>query len=362
MPRSGAVRPPPWGQGRERIERICAAPGDDRALRAAILDEIRQVVPFDSYVWVATDPVTSVGASPLAEVPVLRDLPTMIRLKYLTEVNRWTGLPHDRVVSLADTTDGDLSRSTLWHELLRGYGVRDVVSAVLHDGHGFWGFLDLWRATPHDTAVHRGAFTPDEQAFLSAVLPALTRALRASLAATFRPTITPGPPPGPAALLLTDTLEPIAQTPQTDDQLRALLPTPPGYSPVPAVALNVAAQLLATEANIDTHEPAARLHQIGGSWIEVRAARLRPEPAIGPTIAVTIERATPSQRVEVYSRAITLTRRETELLTHLVTGADTRATARSLGIAEQTVNDHLRSIFAKAGTNSRRQLIANAHG
>ena len=43
-------------------------------------------------------------------------------------------------------------------------------------------------------------------------------------------------------------------------------------------------------------------------------------------------------------------------------GADTRGVARALGIGEHTVNDHLRSIFAKAGTNSRRQLVASAHG
>jgi DNA-binding CsgD family transcriptional regulator len=66
--------------------------------------------------------------------------------------------------------------------------------------------------------------------------------------------------------------------------------------------------------------------------------------------------------VEAYCRAMGLTRRETELVEHIVTGADTRSTARTLGIAENTVNDHLKSIFAKAGTNSRRQLVTHAHG
>jgi DNA-binding CsgD family transcriptional regulator len=346
-----------WGRSREQIERICAAPADDRVLRAALLGQIRTVVPFDAYVWVVTDPVTTVGASPLAEVPSLRDLPSIIRLKYLTPVNRWTGLPPERVVTLVDATGGDLARSRSWRELGGGYGVHDVVSAVLRDAHGCWGFLDLWRTTP-DTA----AFAPDEQAFLSALLPTLTRTLRTSLAATFVPPVGPAPPEGPAVLLLTDDLEPCSRTPQTDDQLRALLPTPPGRSPVPAVALNVAAQLLATEAGVDAHEPCARVHQAGGRWIEVRAARLRPEPVSGPTIAVTIERATPARRAEVYARVIGLTPRETDVLTHLGSGADTRGTARTLGITDHTVNDHLRSIFAKAGTNSRRQLVANAHG
>ena len=47
-------------------------------------------VPFDAYAWLLTDPQTSVGSSPLADVPCLPELPRLIRLKYLTEVNRWT--------------------------------------------------------------------------------------------------------------------------------------------------------------------------------------------------------------------------------------------------------------------------------
>jgi DNA-binding CsgD family transcriptional regulator len=326
-------------------------------MRAAILEQIRAVVPFDAYVWVLTDPVTTVGASPVADVPSLTDLPSVIRLKYLTPTNRWTSLPSDRVMTLVRTTGGDLVRSPLWRELLRGYDVHDVLSAVLRDTTGCWGFVDLWRADPQ-----RAAFTLEEQAFLDTVLPTLTRAIRASLVATFTVPAGPGPPDGPAVLLLTDELQPAGRTPQTDDQLRALLPTPPGQAPVPAIALNVAAQLLAIEAGIDAHPPFARCHQTDGRWIEVRAARIRPEPASGPTIAVTIERATPSRRVEVYSRVLGLTTRECELLTCLGSGADTRTAARLLGVTEYTVNDHLRSMFAKAGTNSRRQLIANAHG
>jgi DNA-binding CsgD family transcriptional regulator len=340
-----------WDDARRRIERICAAPGDDRALRAAVLEQIRRVVPFDAYVWIVTDPTTAVGASPLAEVPSLRDLPAVIRLKYLTPVNRWTVLPPDRVLTLAGA---DPDAAADWRGFLRGYGIHDVASAVLRDDHGCWGFLDLWRERP--------AFTPDEQAFLASVLPPMTRSLRASLAATFAVPVDPALADGPTVMLLDDTLEPGSRTPQADDALRALLPTPPGRSPVPAVVLNVAAQLLAGEAGVDAHPPTARLHRADGRWIEVQAARLLPIPSTGPTIAVSIQRATPARRAEVYCRAIGLSRRETQLVEHLVTGADTRSTARALDISEHTVNDHLKSIFAKAGVNSRPQLVTRARG
>jgi DNA-binding CsgD family transcriptional regulator len=342
---------------RRRIARICAVPGDDRAVRAAVLAEIRQVVPCDAYVWVLTDPTTTVGASPLAEVPSLQDLPTLIRLKYLTPTNRWTTLAGDEVATLVGATGGHLDQSLVWRELLRSYGVHDVASMVLRDTQGCWGFLDLWRSAPTSPA-----FSRSDRAFLASVLPELTQSLRASLAGTFAVPAEKAPSDGPAVLLLYDTLKLATQTAQADTQLRALLPTLPGQSPVPAVALNVAAQLLALESGIDTHAPTARLHRGGGRWLQVRAARLDPEPETGAMIAVTIEHAPPAQRLEVYCRVIGLTARERELVGHLVGGADTRGVAAVLGIGEHTVNDHLRSIFAKAGVNSRRQLITNAHG
>jgi hypothetical protein len=38
------------------------------------LKELRQTVPFDAYAWLLTDPETSVGSSPLADVPCLPEL------------------------------------------------------------------------------------------------------------------------------------------------------------------------------------------------------------------------------------------------------------------------------------------------
>jgi DNA-binding CsgD family transcriptional regulator len=304
-----------------------------------------------------TDPVTGVGASPLAEIPSLADLPRVVRCKYLTEVNRWTDLPVDHVATLAKTTSGAPETSLLWRAVLSRYGVRDVASAVLRDRFGIWGFLDLWRSSPGTED-----FTPAEADFVASLLPELTTAVRSAVASTFLPSGGVADA-GPVVLMLSDELVPQVQTPQTDAQLRTLLPTPPERPPVPAVAINVAAQLLAVEAGIDHHPPSAMLAHGPGLWITVRAARLGPTSAgQQPLIAVTVERSTPTERAEVYARAFGLTARETQLLRYLISGADTRALARELSIAEHTVNDHLKSIFAKSGTHSRRQVVANITG
>ena len=49
-------------------------------------------------------------------------------------------------------------------------------------------------------------------------------------------------------------------------------------------------------------------------------------------------------------QACGLTSRETELLHYLVTGAATRDKAGHMFVSEHTVQDHLKSIFAKTAT------------
>lgn len=145
-----------YARAREVIGRICGSGADPRALRLEALAAIRRAVGFDAYAWLVTDPETAVGSAPLADVPCLPRLPQLIRLKYLTAVNRWTALP-GAVASLAGTTGGDMSRSLMWRELLREYQVTDIASAVYRDRFGCWGFLDLWRAgaAPFGAERHR---------------------------------------------------------------------------------------------------------------------------------------------------------------------------------------------------------------
>lgn len=83
-----------------------------------------------------TDPETSVGSSPLADVPCLAELPALIGLKYRTRVNRWTRFETGRVRTLLDATAGDPSRSAVWRDLLAVHDVVDVASSVFRDRYG----------------------------------------------------------------------------------------------------------------------------------------------------------------------------------------------------------------------------------
>ncbi len=346
------------GRARGVVGRICDSVGEATALRLRLLDEIRRVVPFDAHAWLLTDPETSVGSSPVAQIPCLPELPRLVRLKYQSEVNRWTAMDDGSVALLSEATGGDLSRSLLWRELLADYDVSDVASLVFPDRFGCWGFLDLWR-----TGV--GArFSRAEVEFLAAIVDPVTSALRRSQANTFAaPASHSAHPPGPVVLLLSPDLTLLGQTPATERYLQVLIPPAPGTAPIPASAYNVGAQLLAVEAGVDRNPPTARVHLADGLWLTLRAARLGDSGASGDRdIAVSIEETSTAERVALFGRAFGLSARERELLGHLTTGTDTRELARRMFLSEHTVQDHLKSIFAKTAVDNRRTLLSRALG
>lgn len=339
-----------------RIERLCRDAAAERALRVVLLEELRRTVTFDWYAWLLTDPETEVGSAPLADAPSLADLPRLIRCKYLTTVNRWTALDAP-AVTLQMATRGAPEHSLVWREMLSSYGVVDVASLVFRDVHGCWGWLDLWRSDSN------GPFNENDLAYLTATVVPVTDALRHAQASTFDHA-TPLPArTGPVVLVLSPLLEVKAQTAETEQYLRTLMPTESDRRPVPAGAYNVAAQLLAVEAGVDDHPPTARVHLDGGVWLTLRAARV---DAVGPPaeqdIAVSIEPTSPAERRSLFARSHALSRRETELLNHLAQGEDTRTIAGALFVSEHTVQDHLKSIFAKTGAHSRRALLTRLAG
>ena len=327
---------------RASVLRLCATSADARTLRVEALASLQQALDFEWYVWMLTDPRTAVGVDPVALVPDLDDLPRLIRLKYTTTVNRWTGLHGARALG------GDRTRSPLWREAQRGVGVEDVASVAFRDAHGCWGFLDLWS---------RRAFEAPDLALLSDLAPHLTAALRARRAATFAQ-VPAGPAvSGAAVLILDDGLRVVGRTAASAAWEELLLPRPDGAA-VPAAAYNVAAQQLAREQGIDDGEALGRTHVADGQWLTLRASRVAPDRQL----AVTVEPASAHDRLDVFARAWALSPRETEVLEHLCRGAASAEIAGRMHLSPYTVQDHLTSVFDRTGVRSRRDLVSRVLG
>lgn len=336
-------------RAQEAVDHACEIAIDATGLRVAVVKILRRHVPFDCHVWVLTDPETGVGAAPYADIPELSALPTVVLARYLTPELRWTTATH--VTRLSELR---ADQASLWRTVLAPYSVTDVVSVVHGDRYGTWAFLDLWR--------RGGTFTDTETALLATTRGALTAAIRRLQASSLAlPPTVEQEAGGPGVLLVGEDLRPIGDTATARAWLARLLPPSAEDPAVPAVALNVAAQLLAREAGVDDQPARARVHLGGGRWITARADRWQAAQG-PPLIAVSLEETAPRDRLEVYTRAHGLTERETEVVGLLALGLDTHAVADRLGLSPHTVQDHLKSVFDRTGIRSRAVLLSRALG
>jgi DNA-binding CsgD family transcriptional regulator len=115
-------------------------------------------------------------------------------------------------------------------------------------------------------------------------------------------------------------------------------------SAVQAVAANAAAG----------RTVAQRARTGDGSWVVLRGAPLGPGRAV-----VTIEAAGPPEVTSLITAALGLTDREGDVVTLVLRGSSTKEIAGALGLSPYTVQDHLKAVFAKAGVNSRRELVSD---
>lgn len=324
------------------MQRLADSASDSRALRVGLVELLRRQMPVDWYVAALTDPRTAVGVDPVAVVPAGIRLPELVRARYLSAHHRWTTLTG------AVTLGEDPGASLVWREVQAAYGVRDVLSTVLRDDHGTWGFLDLWSSE---------RFTEDDVALLDVVGPVLCVAVRRHQAGALRP-VRAAPAAGPVVLVLEDDLRVVDATPMSAAWLATLLPPAAGARPVPAVAWNVAAQLHAVEAGIDDGEPSGRVHLADGVWVTARAARL----GSGRRIAVSMAPTTGADRIDLLVRACALTPREAAVTEEVCAGGTNAEVAAGLHLSPLTVQDHLKAVFTKTGVRSRGALAALALG
>jgi DNA-binding CsgD family transcriptional regulator len=320
-----------------------------KVLRERILDVIRSRIHFDGHVFALTDPVTMVGSSPHADVPMLpwARLPETIRWRYLTPVNRVDTLVGRPAWSLQTATSSP-TESLVWDNVLREVGVTDTAMISYADRYGVWGFLELWSTGD--------PFDADDLDVLTKTAPAITTGLREALARTFLDQGDDATPLGPAVLVLGPDLVVHDQTEGAAATLLQLLPPDELVTPIPAAAYNVGAALIAEEAGVGIGPAWSRIHLGGNRWVTVKASRL------GEDIAVSIEPSTTTERLDLFTRSFGLSDRETEVVSLLGIGLDTKEIAGQLFLSDHTVNDHVKAVLAKTGARSRQVLLARATG
>ncbi|MEA5117603.1 MAG: helix-turn-helix transcriptional regulator [Propionicimonas sp.] len=204
-----------------------------------------------------------------------------------------------------------------------------------------------------------GGFDADEVSYLASLSNSFALGVRSGLlagAAVAQPTVDLGP-----LVMIVDATGQVASSSLgTQERLVALA----GGTSITAVSGLIGSLVGAARryARGETKmAPRARIRAAGGVWLVLHAAPMvGPDGAVGDVV-VTIEEARPPEIVPLVVATFGLTARERDITQLVLQGLDTKDIAGQLYLSSYTVQDHLKSVFEKAGVRSRRELIARVY-
>jgi len=104
-------------------------------------------------------------------------------------------------------------------------------------------------------------------------------------------------------------------------------------------------------------EATARVRGDSGGWIQLHASPASAGDYWQQRVAIVLQAATIQTIAPLISAAYGLSARERELTELVLQGCGTSEIATPLVVSPHTVQSHLKSIFAKVGVRSRRELV-----
>ncbi|MEU8796150.1 helix-turn-helix transcriptional regulator [Spirillospora sp. NPDC048819] len=322
----------------------------------AVGDVLGRAVPAEGTCLMTVDPATMLPTAEFVENGLPADeLLRVVEIEMREpDFNKWVQLAMaDRpAASLSDVTAGDLDLSLRQREIRRPGGFSDELRVVLADGRSTWGLLTVFRE------AQRPYFSPAEVGFVSSLAGLIADGVRRGL-------LLDGARAGDGdvGLLVLDADDGVSMSNRAADLWLDELGT--GDRPGARLPLVVPAIARQTRALCGSAaEPApdgarlarARVRTRAGHWLIVRGSMLGDGPEA--PVAVMLEAARPAEMAPLMVDAYGFTDRERRVTELVAQGLSTRQIAARLHVSSYTVQDHLKSIFAKSGTGSRGDLVA----
>jgi len=313
-------------------------------LHAAAIDLVEAKVGTDLTCWATIDPETlviSTMTSGDARIPPEYE-PRLAQAEYSgAEPHTFATLAqrNQPMARLSDLPDRDRNRSSRLNNVWRPLGLDQELRVMFLIDGACWGGAGMVRGGRD--------FTDREVDFLAAVAPAIASATRLVVRSEASGSMTVG---HPAIVVIGPRGELRALTPAGLEWRERLDQIAPGRFALMMQVMALGART-ATSGSFRT-----RLRDADGQW-----ASLEASPLIGgdeDQIAVTIEPARGDQLISLLFAAYGLTAREREVCGEVMAGHSTSDIAARLFISNNTVQDHLKSVFGKVGVRSRGELVA----
>ena len=209
-----------------------------------------------------------------------------------------------------------------------------------------WGCVVLHRTEA------TGDFTHEDARLLARLSRPIAEALRSSYRFDAARRSREDRAPGLLMLGAHDEVEVI--TPPAIALLEQLAREDPAHRTVPAAAIALAADVR-NRGRAGRSAPPLHVPTSSG-WLTLHGSL--PDGDASGRVAIVVQRTGDEYALPLRLEAFGLTPREREVATLVARGLDTAAIAEQLVISSYTVQDHLKAVFDKTATRSRRQLLA----
>jgi len=265
------------------------------------------------------------------------------------------GLSDDPAVGLHLREVRTGERSARMDEFMRpNFGFTDEVRVVFRDRGQVWGGAALFR-----DGSEGDHFDDDDVELLGSLSSVMSVGVRGGLLASLAadPSATPT---GPAVVIVgaDGTVQQVSAG--AEQRLEQLVGSATHLEAAGIVTSLVGAARRYARGEVEL-PPRCRVRSRSGMWLVLHATPMSPRGDTHGDVVVTIDEARPPEIVPLVVAAFDLTQRERDVTQLVLQGVDTKEIAASLHLSTYTVQDHLKSVFEKAGVRSRRELIARIY-
>jgi DNA-binding CsgD family transcriptional regulator len=352
-----ATAQPAHDQARDTIARLVHRGLGVEDYWRAVSDALDGAVPSEGSCLMTMDPATMLPTAEFVENGMPADaIGRLVEIELRQpDYTKWVDMARagTTAASLSDVTAGDLQLSRRHREVRHPEGYSDELRVVLSSSTGTWGALTVFREKD------RPYFSPSEVQLVTSLTGLISDGLRRSLllddACADR---------NDTGMLVLDPDDGVGLTNRVAeawiDELgigtRAGTTLPLVIRAVARQARVIGGQQEEQAREVSTGLARARVRTKAGRWVIVRASLLGEGPAA--PVAVLLEAARPAEMAPLLADVYGLTPQERRVTECVAQGLPTRQIANQLRMSTYTIQDHLKSIFAKTGSGSRGDLVA----
>lgn len=332
-------------RARRNIAALAASGLGVSALHAEAIRIVDRDVKSELTCWATLDPEThviSMITSGESRVPVQFE-PLLVDAEYsTTEHYSFANMVQRRqaLTRMSDLPTRERDSSARLQNVWRPLGLHQELRLLFDSDGSCWGAAGLVRA--------RSDFSDRETEYLAAVAPAIATATRIAVRTDLATRNAAAPP----AIVILD----------SRGELRSATPEARVWeghiNEREAGRFGVMMRIMARGA-IQNQAAGfrARMNDGRGDWAILQASTLVGGDDDGE-VAISIESAVGEELTSMLLVAYGLSPRESDVSLEIIAGHSTATIAEHLYVSSNTVQDHVKSVFAKVGVRSRGELVA----